>query len=76
MVSHKAGDGVELHPAALNIALPAPTVVVLDVTHHVAVVTETFLTTFALERFVQARLFSGSLTNEISRLINISQGLL
>ena len=52
MVSYKVSNAGQLLCAALHVALPAPAVIVVYVTHHVAVVTETFLTTLTLERFL------------------------
>ena len=51
VMGDKAGDGGELDPALLHVALPAPAVVVLHVTHHVAVVAEALVAALTLERF-------------------------
>ena len=52
VVAHKVCNAGEFLWTALHVAGPAPAVVVLHVTHHVAVVTETFITALTLERFV------------------------
>ena len=52
VVGHKAGDGVELDATVLDVTLPAPAVVVLHVTHHVAVVTEALVAALTLKGFL------------------------
>ena len=52
MVSYKVGNAGQLLCAALHVTLPAPAVIVVYVTHHVAVVTEAFITTLTLEWFL------------------------
>ena len=65
VMADKISDAGKPHLTRVHVALPRPAVVMFHVTHHVAVVTKTLVTSLALERFLQTRNLSGFLVDRI-----------
>ena len=75
MMNNEVCDVGQFHPTAWDIALSAPAMIVLHVTHHIAVIAKTLLTLLTLKRFLNARLFSRLFSNDDNAIIVFRVGL-
>ena len=69
MVSDKVCNAGQLHLTSRHIALSAPAMVMLHMTHHIAVISKTLLTLVTLKGFLNAGLFSRLFSNDDNAII-------